>query len=152
MTFSVLEGEPGAVQLDSGIIMFHLLRKRTRIFLQFWQIFARYTMHVREVIAGLVLTLLGGGCIIARVEGLKLGESIYFAFVTGLTIGYGDITPTTAIGRLVSILIGVIGMIFMGLVIAIATRALSDAAQSRMEQETLSPSKDPGTHALSDSP
>ena len=51
---------------------------------------------------------------ISRVENLEIGDGIYFAFITGLSIGYGDITPVTAWGRVVSVFIGLIGMIFVG--------------------------------------
>ena len=59
-------------------------------------------------------------------EGIPLGKAIYFACITGLTIGYGDITPETGWGMIASVAIGLIGMIFTGITIAIATRALAD--------------------------
>jgi hypothetical protein len=49
---------------------------------------------------------------------------MYFSFITAFTIGYGDITPITIIGRVLAILMGLIGIIFTGLVVAVATRAL----------------------------
>lgn len=54
-------------------------------------------------------------------EGIELGAAIYFAFVTGFTIGYGDIVPETSLGRCVSILIGMNGLVFSGIMVAIAT-------------------------------
>jgi ion channel len=33
------------------------------------------------------------GLLIGFVEGWSVGEAVYFSFVTGLTIGYGDIVP-----------------------------------------------------------
>ena len=33
------------------------------------------------------------------IEGWSVGDAVYFTFVTGLTIGYGDIVPRQAIGR-----------------------------------------------------
>ena len=33
------------------------------------------------------------GLLIGFVEGWSLGDAVYFTFVTGLTIGYGDIVP-----------------------------------------------------------
>ena len=57
---------------------------------------------VRAVFGVLVLVLLICAICIAIAEDLTLGEAIYFTLITGLTVGFGDITPTTAIGRLVS--------------------------------------------------
>ena len=44
--------------------------------------------------------------------------------ITGLTVGYGDVVPTTILSRVVSVLVGLIGLIFFGILVAVATRAL----------------------------
>jgi uncharacterized membrane protein len=65
-----------------------------------------------------------GATIIAFVEKMPFGDALYFSFVTGLTIGYGEIVVKTFLARVVAILIGLIGIIFTGMVVAIAVRAL----------------------------
>jgi uncharacterized membrane protein len=65
-----------------------------------------------------------GATIIAFVEKMSFGDALYFSFVTGLTIGYGEIVAKTILGRLVAILIGLIGIVFTGMVVAVAVRAL----------------------------
>jgi hypothetical protein len=90
---------------------------------------ARYLAHVGEVIFALLLSLVFGGIAISYVENIRLGDAIYFAFVTGLSIGYGDITPHTVWGHLISISIGFVGMVFVGISAAIATRALADVTR-----------------------
>ena len=52
-----------------------------------------------------------GGFIVQQVEDLPTGDGIYFAMVTGLTIGYGDIAPVTFIGRAVALVLGFNGRI-----------------------------------------
>jgi len=52
---------------------------------------------------------------------------LYFAFITGLTIGYGDIVVKTPVGRILAVLIGFIGVLFSGLVVAAALRAVGEA-------------------------
>jgi voltage-gated potassium channel len=71
----------------------------------------------------LVLVILNA-IVIALVEGISIGNSMYFSFITAFTIGYGDITPITIIGKVLAILIGLLGIIFTGLVVAISARAL----------------------------
>ena len=71
----------------------------------------------------LVLVILNA-IVIALVEGISIGNSMYLSFITAFTIGYGDITPITIIGRVLAILIGLLGIIFTGLVVAISSRAL----------------------------
>lgn len=107
------------------------MRHRVNEFRRFVGHFFRYLLHVQEVLAGLLVLIVLGGVTISRVEGIELGRAIYFAFITGLTIGYGDITPQTALGSVVSVGIGLIGMVFTGITVAVATRALADMVKER---------------------
>jgi hypothetical protein len=105
--------------------MFERLAKLNK----FNRAFVHYAMQIREGIGALLLMLVLGGFAIAKVEGIKLGDAVYFAFITGLSIGYGDIVPKTDLGRIVSVAIGLVGVLFVGLTVAIATRALRDTAE-----------------------
>ena len=64
---------------------------------------------------------------ISYLEKLPFGDALYFALITGLTIGYGDIVVKTPVGRILAVLIGFIGVLFSGLIIAIAVRALRES-------------------------
>jgi hypothetical protein len=105
------------------------MSKRSRAFQKLIYTFVHYAWQIRETIALLLLSIVLGGFAIAKVEGLKLSDAIYFAFITGLSIGYGDITPKTDLGRVVSVVIGLIGMLFVGMTVAVATRALRDTLE-----------------------
>jgi len=48
----------------------------------------------------------------------------YFAFVTGLTIGYGDLAPKAPVARALAIGIGFVGILVGGLVAAVGVQAL----------------------------
>ena len=67
------------------------------------------------------------GFLITWLERWSLGEGVYFTFVTGLTIGYGDLVPHQPLSRFLAIVIGFFGTILTGLVAAIAVRALQNA-------------------------
>lgn len=110
--------------------------KRLTLFMEFVRAFARYTLHIREVLGSLLLLKVLGGIAFSKLEGINLGDAIYFAFITGMSIGYGDITPKTATGKLLSVAIGLVGMLFVGLTVAIATRALADIAKRHLETKT----------------
>ena len=79
---------------------------------------------ILSALLGLIVAL---GVAVGLLEGWSLQESIYFSFVTGLTIGYGDIAPRTLLTRTLAILIGVCGILLTALVAAVAVKALTVA-------------------------
>jgi Ion channel len=76
------------------------------------------------IVSALLVLQLGLGMIIGVMERWPLGSSAYFTFVTGLTIGFGDLVPTRLVTRLLSVVIGIIGILQTGLVAAVGVRAL----------------------------
>jgi hypothetical protein len=80
---------------------------------------------VWPILSGLLGLIVGLGIAIGLIEGWSVHESIYFAFVSGLTIGYGDLAPKRPLTRALAILIGVCGVLLTALVAAIAVKALS---------------------------
>ena len=79
-------------------------------------------------IALLITTL---GIIVGFIESWGRFDSIYWAFITATTVGYGDIRPLKRVSRILSVLIALIGVTFTGIIVALAidaaTRAFSDA-------------------------
>ena len=111
------------------------MSKRFAIVLDFILTFARYALHIRETIASLVLLIVLSGLVISKVENIDVIDSFYFAFITALSVGYGDIHPSTTVGKLLSVGIGLIGMLFVGLTVAVANRALADTAKRHLTTE-----------------
>ena len=62
--------------------------------------------------------LMVGAVVIAYVEKMPIGDAVYLSFITGLSVGFGDIVPKTLIGRFIAVLIGFTGILFTGLVVA----------------------------------
>jgi Ion channel len=82
-------------------------------------------------ILSMVLTIMVVlGLVIAWREGWGVGDGIYFAFVSGLTIGYGDLVPKHPSSRILAIIIGAHGILLTGLVAAVAVQALGRATKS----------------------
>jgi voltage-gated potassium channel len=98
-------------------------------------LFVRHFSKILALVGHTLLALLAlmaiGAGVIAIAEGMNYWEALYFAFITGLTIGYGDITPVTVVGRSVSVLIGLLGIVFFGIVVAVATRALAHCVEEK---------------------
>ena len=79
---------------------------------------------VWPILSALLAMIVGLGLLTGMFEGWSLQESAYFSFVTGLTIGYGDFAPKTLVGRVLSVCIGLCGLLMTALLAAIAVRAL----------------------------
>jgi Na+-translocating ferredoxin:NAD+ oxidoreductase RnfE subunit len=91
-------------------------------------------LQVVSPVLSIVLALIVGlGIVVGLREGWSVQDSVYFSFVTGLTIGYGDLAPKTLLGRMFAIFIGVCGVILTGLVAAVAVRAITAAYDTRDE-------------------
>lgn len=74
------------------------------------------------------------GLFIAKIEDWGLFDGIYFAFVTGLTVGYGDLVPKHGLSRILAIAIGFHGVMLTALFAAITVRALQSAMQDSPSQ------------------
>ena len=83
---------------------------------------------VWPVLAGLVLTLIGLGVAVALLEGWPLLDGIYFAFVTGLTVGYGDLVPSHVTSRILAITAAIDGILLTALLAGVAVRAMQNTA------------------------
>ena len=79
---------------------------------------------VWPILSVLIVLIIALGLVVGLLEGWSIHESIYFAFVSGLTIGYGDLAPKSLLTRALAILIGVCGMVMTALVAAVAVKAL----------------------------
>jgi hypothetical protein len=88
----------------------------------------RVVWPILSALLGLMIAL---GLVIGLREGWSIQESIYFAFISGLTIGYGDLVPKHLLTRALAIGIGVCGVLLTALLAAIAVKALPGATEDR---------------------
>ena len=86
----------------------------------------RITWPVLSVILAVKALL---GSVVGLVEGWGVAKGVYFAFITGLTIGYGDFFPSSPLTRVLAILIGFCGIALSGLVAALAVKAFQFTPQ-----------------------
>jgi len=83
---------------------------------------------VWPILSALIALIVAAGFVAGLIEGWSIQDSIYFAFVSGLTIGYGDLAPKSLLARVLAIFIGVCGVLVTALVAAIAVKALTAAS------------------------
>jgi voltage-gated potassium channel len=100
--------------------------------------FARTLWYLRVFLASLLVIFLvlsavmyyGGGPVDTATRTPSSPEqTLYFCSITALTIGYGDVVPTTTLGRIDSVLLGLVGLLITGIVTAASVRAVQSTSQ-----------------------
>ena len=76
------------------------------------------------VLSALLTIVVGGGLLVGWMEGWSLWQGVYFAFVTALTIGYGDLSPTRHLTQALAVLLGFTGIAMTALLAGVTVRAL----------------------------
>lgn len=102
-------------------------RKRVRA--RFFPALRRGLYMVFPVISGIAGILIILGISVSHLEGWKVFDGIYFAFVTGLTVGYGDLVPTHLVSRILAIAIGLTGILLTALLAGVSVFALQRAIE-----------------------
>src|SRR5512133_3361040 len=87
-----------------------------REFVSFLRHFVYFIHFVRGVLIALLIMVLIVCVLLMETEGFSFDTAVYVTAITALTVGYGDITPKTATGQVVSVAIGFIGVLFNGLI------------------------------------
>ena len=90
------------------------------------------TVRRFRVVAGIAATTIGIGSVAYHfIEGWNWLDSVYFSTITLTTIGYGDYTPTTNLGKLFTIFYVLIGV---AIIAATLNILLKGAAARRIDK------------------
>ena len=73
-----------------------------------------------------------GAAVFSHIEGWLFVDGVYWGTVTLLTIGYGDVTPATHLGRSLIIPYAICGIVMIGLVAGSIGSLVIDRAQKKM--------------------
>lgn len=101
---------------------------------------SKATDSFTEILFYYILVIAGSGFLFAYFEDKSVPDSLWWACVTGLTIGYGDLYPVTAGGKVVALaLMHIVPLVIIPLIVArLLTNVIEDANQfSHEEQEEL---------------
>jgi voltage-gated potassium channel len=103
----------------------------TFITLFFWML-----GYLSPIIIALVTVIGGLGLVVGRREGWPRVDSLYFAFITATTVGYGDMLPTKRLSKYLSIVIALTGLLLTGIIVATAIESISIAARKHLDLES----------------
>ena len=102
-----------------------------RFSINFTKAFWIILLHSFPIWGGIAILISFLGILIAQLEEeLSFSSAFYFAWVTGTTVGYGDIAPTVGASRFLAIIVAILGIVFTGIVVAIAIEAAKIAVEN----------------------
>ncbi len=98
----------------------------------FWGIYLAFP--ILFVVSLIIISI---GLIVGRIESWSKFDAVYWAFITALTVGYGDLRPVRKSSKIFSIIIAWCGITLTGLLVAIAVKTASTAFQMHIDPSIL---------------
>jgi voltage-gated potassium channel len=106
--------------------------------LTFLHLFALGVLLASPLLVLFACAITALGQVVGRMEGWSRFNSLYWSFITALTVGYGDIRPTRKASKVLSVCIGLLGIMMTGLIVAItvasATLAFEQHVKPKVKQ------------------
>lgn len=93
-----------------------------------WAIY--FVSPILFVLAAIIVPL---GQIVTHLEKWNRFDGLYWSFVTATTVGYGDLRPEHRLSKIISIFIALTGIIFTGIILASAVKAVSMSFEIHMD-------------------
>ena len=91
--------------------------------LDFARMFAIGLSYTASLLVSLMMITVVLGHIVVRLEKWSGLDAMYYAFITATTVGYGDYHPRKKPSRFLAIVIALVGIVFTGIVFAVALHA-----------------------------
>ena len=79
------------------------------------------------------------GVVVGNLERWTLVDSVYQAFITATTVGYGDFRPTRTLSKSLCILNAFFGLLMTGIIVATGVHAVEKAYQGVYPAVTIEP-------------
>lgn len=104
---------------------------------EFFRIFFIDLLYAGPILGFLLISICLIGLVIGRIEHWSLFDSLYHAFINATTVGYGDFRPVDKRAKMLAIMLAFVGLVFTGMVVAIALHAATDAFKHMQEMEQM---------------
>jgi len=93
----------------------------------FIRLFLRGLYFTWPLLFILLLIIVFIGQIVGRHEAWSKFDGLYWSFITAITVGYGDFHPCKRLSKGLAILTALVGIIFTGIIVAVALHAAQTA-------------------------
>lgn len=94
---------------------------------EFLRVFFLDLLYAAPLLVFLLVLIGLIGLAIGRIEGWSVSDSLYHAFINATTVGYGDFRPARGRAKFLAIVLAFVGLVFTGMVVAIALHAANDS-------------------------
>ena len=103
--------------------------------------------YAAEIIFGLLLLIASFSFVLKYTDQAAFGgeytNALWYCFAVVTTIGFGDMTATSAIGRVLTVILGVYGIIVVALITSIIVNFYGEMKKSRAAEKEPAPEAEP---------
>ena len=87
--------------------------------------------YAAEILAGLMIAVVGAAILLPTFEPeiTTFGDGLWYSFMLVTTIGFGDMTAVTPAGRLISVAVGIYGIVAMALITSILVNVYNESKE-----------------------
>jgi len=105
--------------------------------ISFARVFFTLVYYIAPILLSLVSVILVLGVIAGRNEGWSVFDSLYWAFITAFTVGYGDFRPAHKSSKVLAVIIAWLGIMFTGVIVAGTVAATTSAIKMSISPAVL---------------
>ncbi len=92
--------------------------------------------YAAEIISGLLLLIVAFSYVLAFIDEAfaSFWDALWYCFAVVTTIGFGDLTPTTSVGRMLSVILGLYGIVVVALITSIIVNFYGEMKKEGAQQ------------------
>lgn len=99
-----------------------------------WNILIK--MNADKIILSFIILIIGSSFILAKFEPEinNIWDGMWYCFVSFTTIGFGDIVAVTNIGRIITVIIALFGIILVAIIIGVLVNYYQEINKIKMDE------------------
>lgn len=91
--------------------------------------------YALEILLGLLFLILSFSFVFMAIEGMKYTDALWYCFAVVTTIGFGDFTTLSTIGRILSVILGIYGLIVVAVITSVIVNFYNESKHHSKKEE-----------------